>query len=78
MNRPKEAVTPVGMELLMFYPCPHCGHKVPVLAPLQPATVRCDLCGGQFSVVPVDAKSVRFFKAMMAGGPGGIDGDYIG
>ena len=77
MRRPGQAVKPVGMEILMLYPCPHCGRKVPVLAPLHPSVVRCDVCGGQFAVVPVDEKSVRFVKTMMADGPAAVDPEYL-
>lgn len=77
MSGSEHAVRPVGMEILMFYPCPYCTRKVPVLAPLQPSVVECDSCRKRFPVVPMDAKTIRFIRMMMAGGPAGVNPEYI-
>jgi len=53
MTKPLNPVKPAGMEIICFYPCPHCEREVPMMAPTQPAMVRCDSCGKDFPIVPV-------------------------
>ena len=53
-QKPLEPVAPDGMELLFFYRCPHCLRHVPLVNPVEPRNVRCDGCGKQFPIIPVD------------------------
>jgi DNA-directed RNA polymerase subunit RPC12/RpoP len=75
--RPLSPVKPAGMEIIYYYPCPDCGRKVPLIAPLQPSMARCDACRSQFPVVPADQRSIRFIKTMLDEGKAGIDPDFI-
>ncbi|MEF8823610.1 MAG: hypothetical protein V5A14_03450 [Desulfohalobiaceae bacterium] len=70
-------VKPVGMEIVYYYPCPHCERKVPLIAPTQPSRVQCDACRGQFPVVPADEKTVSFLKTIMDSGRAGIDSSFL-
>lgn len=76
-KKPSAPVRPTGMEVLYFYACPFCGRDVPVAAPVQPAMVKCDVCAKHFPIVPVDERSVRFIKTMLANGRAGIDPDFL-
>jgi hypothetical protein len=55
-KRPLTPVKPSGMEIICFYPCPFCSREVPLVSPTQPAMVRCDSCGKDFPIVPVDER----------------------
>lgn len=74
---PPAPVRPVKVELVYMYPCPHCGREVPLIAPTTPSRVRCDACREHFPIVPVDEKTLQFIKLMQAGGPAGIDPDFL-
>ncbi|MBG0775882.1 MAG: hypothetical protein H0S85_05535 [Desulfovibrionaceae bacterium] len=76
-NKPVTPVKPTGMEMVFLYPCPYCARQVPLLGPTQPDMAQCDACGKRFPVVPVDAKTLRFVKIMLAGGKAGVDPDFI-
>jgi hypothetical protein len=73
---PIQPVKPDSMELLFFYPCPHCGGYVPLITPVQPLMVRCEGCRKRFHIVPVDGRSVEFLKLMLDNGRAAIDADY--
>ncbi|HKK33741.1 MAG TPA: hypothetical protein VJ934_09340 [Desulfomicrobiaceae bacterium] len=73
MERP---VHPVGMELVVMYPCPECGREVPLVAPVEPAMARCDVCRHAFPVAPVDEKTVRFLKTITADGQSLVAAGY--
>lgn len=75
-RKPLIPVKPQSMEVVYFYPCPFCERGVPVVAPTQPTLVRCDACGKQFPIVPVDERTVRFIKIMSAGGRAAVDPDF--
>lgn len=76
-RRPLGPVKPIGMELVFFYPCPHCGRELPLVAPPQAAMITCDVCRQGFPIVPVDEYSVHFVKVMLGDGPAAIDPDYL-
>jgi len=69
-------VRPVGMELVMLYPCPYCGRNVPILAPVEPSMGTCDLCKKQFPLVPVDNTTVQYIKLILHNGQASIDPGY--
>ncbi len=78
MNKKKLApVKPEGMEIVFYYPCPYCGRKVPLAAPLQPCMTKCDSCRRQFPVAPADAKGIKFIKLILDQGRAAIDPDFI-
>ncbi len=70
-------VKPEGLEIVYYYPCPACGRKIPLVAPLQPSMAACDQCATQFPVVPADGRSVEFIKTMLNQGKAGIDPDFV-
>ena len=70
-------VKPEGLEIVLYYPCPSCGRKIPLLAPLQAAMAACDQCSAQFPVVPADTRSVEFIKTMLNQGKAAIDPDFV-
>ncbi len=76
-QKPLLPVKPSGMEILFYYTCPHCGRKVPLVAPLQPAMAQCDSCSNKFPVVPADQKSIRFLKTVLDNGRAGINPDFL-
>lgn len=76
-KKPINPVKPSGMELICFYPCPFCSRDVPIVAPLSPGMIRCDACTKEFPVVPVDERSVRFFKLMTGNGKAAVDSDFL-
>jgi len=65
------------MELVFFYPCPYCERNVPLVSPVKPIMAVCDVCGKSFPVAPIDHLTVRFVKAILAGGKAGIDPDFF-
>ena len=67
-QRPLEPVAPDGMELLFFYRCPHCLRHVPLVNPVEPRNVRCDGCGKQFPIIPVDEHGLHYVRIMLANG----------
>ena len=76
-KKPLTPVQPAGMEIICFYPCPFCEREVPMMAPSQPAMVRCDACGKDFPIVPVDERGIRFFKIITANGKAAVDPDFL-
>lgn len=76
-RKPITPVRPVKLELVYLYPCPFCQREVPLIAPTSPAMAQCDACRQSFPIVPVDERSMQFFKLMQAGGPAGIDPDFL-
>ena len=76
-RKPITPVKPEGMEFIFLYPCPFCNRQVPLVSPVQPAMAQCDGCAKHFPIVPVDDRSVRFVKIMLAGGRAGIDPDFL-
>lgn len=76
-RKPLSPVHPGGMEIIFLYSCPHCQRQVPLIAPTQPAMIQCDACRREFPIVPVDNKTVRFYKTMLANGKAAVDPDFI-
>ncbi len=70
-------VRPVGMELVMLYPCPHCGRNVPLLAPTEPSMGSCDSCKKQFPLMPIDSTTVQYIKLILHNGQASIDPGYV-
>ncbi|AGW15166.1 MAG: hypothetical protein LDL30_11410 [Desulfovibrio sp.] len=77
IRKPLTPVKPVGLELVFFYPCPHCQRQVPLVGPTQPSLAQCDSCKGQFPIVPADERTLTFLKIMLANGKAGIDPDFL-
>lgn len=76
-TRPVSPVPPDGMELLIFYKCPHCGKHVGVPAPTEPRMINCEGCRMAFPIIPVDEHGVHFIRIMMAGGKAAADPDFL-
>jgi hypothetical protein len=76
-KKPLLPVKPSGLELVFFYACPGCRRNLPVVSPTQPTMVRCEACGVQFPIVPVDEKGVRFMKLITASGNAAVDPDFL-
>ena len=76
-NKPVSPVRPAAMEVIYLYPCPYCEREVPLIAPTRPAMAQCDSCRKQFPIVPVDERTLRYFKVMLAGGKASIDPDFL-
>ncbi len=76
-RRPVNPVKPIGMELVFFYSCPHCRREMPLVAPLQPALITCEMCRQPFPIVPIDEHTVQFVKLMLADGPAAVDADFL-
>ncbi len=76
-SKPLTPVKPTGMELIFLYACPHCNREVPLVAPSRPAMVQCDACRENFPIVPVDDRTVRYMKVILANGKAGIDPDFL-
>ncbi len=76
-RKPLTPVKPSGIEIICFYTCPFCGRDVPVMAPTQPTMARCEACSGEFPIVPVDERSIRFFKLITANGKAAVDSDFL-
>jgi DNA-directed RNA polymerase subunit RPC12/RpoP len=76
-NKVEMPVRPTGMELIYIYPCPHCGREVPFISPTRPDRARCDACRRTFPIVPVDERSNRYVKLMMANGHAAVDPDFM-
>lgn len=76
-KKPVAPVKPAGMEVIYLYPCPHCEREVPLIAPTRPAMAQCDACRKNFPIVPVDERTLRYFKVMLAGGKASIDPDFM-
>jgi hypothetical protein len=80
MNKPGKPVNPVkpgGMELVFMYACPYCRREMPILAPVSPTVIRCDVCKNTFPIIPVEEKTVAFVKLMLANGVSAIDVDFM-
>ena len=75
--RPQKPVPPSGMELIFFYPCPHCAHQVSLRAPTRAAMARCDACTKRFPIMPVDERGIRFVRIMLAEGRAALDPDFV-
>lgn len=76
-KKPLTPVKPAGMEIIFLYPCPHCSREVPLISPSRPAMAQCDACRENFPIVPVDDRTMRYMKLVLAGGKAGIDPDFI-
>ena len=76
-KKPLTPVKPTGMEVIYLYPCPFCEREVPLIAPTRPAMAQCDACRKNFPIVPVDDRTIRYFKIMLAGGKASIDPDFL-
>jgi hypothetical protein len=76
-TRPQKPVSPSGMELTFFYPCPHCEHQIALRAPTRAMMARCDSCAKLFPIMPVDARGIRFVRIMLAEGRAALDPDFI-
>ncbi|MBU1230814.1 MAG: hypothetical protein KKA55_04065 [Proteobacteria bacterium] len=77
MSKPLMPVRPVGMEIVFLYPCPHCARDVTLIAPTRPTMAQCDACRKSFPIVPVDDRTLRYFKVMLNGGKAAIDPDFL-
>ena len=76
-QKPQTPVHPEGMEILFFYPCPHCGRHVPQVNPVTPQLANCDACGQSFPIVPIDARSLHYVRIMLANGRAAVDPDFL-
>ena len=76
-QKPLEPVAPDGMELLFFYRCPHCLRHVPLVNPVEPRNVRCDGCGKQFPIIPVDEHGLHYVRIMLANGKAAANPDSL-
>jgi hypothetical protein len=77
MSKPLTPVRPIGMEIVFLYPCPHCAREVTLIAPTRPTMAQCDACRKNFPIVPVDDRTLRYFKLMLNGGKAAIDPDFL-
>ena len=75
-RKPLNPVRPDGLEVIFFYPCPHCRRQVPLISHTQPSMAQCDSCMQHFPIVPVDERTVRFLKVMLDNGRAAIDPDF--
>ncbi|SDN61812.1 hypothetical protein SAMN04488516_103203 [Desulfonauticus submarinus] len=64
----EEFVHPAEVEILLFYPCPRCGRKVPAIAPKEVSQIKCDECGQVFLIAPVDEKGICYLKTALVHG----------
>lgn len=76
-KKPLEPVRPRGVELIYFYPCPFCDRDVPLVAPVQAGRARCEACGQQFPILPVDERTQHFIKIITHMGRAGINPDFV-
>lgn len=76
-SRPIHPVAPDSLELLFIYSCPHCGQRIPVSAPTQPAMLPCPACHKSFPIVPVDERGLRFIRLMTNNGRAAVDPDFL-
>lgn len=75
--RPLAPVQPDGMDLLIFYKCPHCGKHVGVSSPTEPRMVTCEGCRMAFPIIPIDEHGVHYIRIMLAGGKAAMDPDFM-
>lgn len=76
-QKPIEPVAPEGMEIVFFYPCPHCGRHVPLTSPTEARLVTCDSCRFAFPIIPVDEHSIQYMRIILAGGQAAGDPDFL-
>lgn len=76
-QRPLAPVAPDGMELLMFYKCPHCGRHTGVPAPTEPRMIICEGCRMNYPIIPVDEHGLHYIRIMLAGGKAAADPDFL-
>ena len=76
-NVPVSPVKPRSMEMIYLYPCPFCEREVPMLSPTVPQMAQCDACRRTFPIVPVDEKTIKFIKVVLANGQASIDPDFV-
>lgn len=76
-EKPQTPVKPTGFELVFYYTCPQCRSQTPAASPTQPAMLQCESCKNLFPIVPVDEKTVRFLRIMLADGKAAIDPDFL-
>ncbi|MDQ7032916.1 MAG: hypothetical protein Q9M37_09430 [Desulfonauticus sp.] len=63
-----EIVHPTDMEIVLLYPCPKCGKKVPAIAPLEPENIKCTYCDHRFVAAPADEQDLDFLRLITANG----------
>lgn len=76
-NRPLAPVPPDGMEILIFYKCPHCGKHVGVPSPTDPRMVTCEACRMAFPIIPADEHGIHYIRIMLSGGKAAADPDFL-
>ncbi|KUJ96233.1 MAG: hypothetical protein PWR24_1066 [Desulfonauticus sp.] len=69
----QEPIWPTDVEILLFYPCPKCQRKMPVIAPLEPTMIKCDQCGYSYPLAPVKVEDILYLKTVLAGGLSLVD-----
>ncbi|MBD5640823.1 MAG: hypothetical protein HDQ91_00190 [Desulfovibrio sp.] len=77
LDRPLAPVPPDGMEILIFYKCPHCGKHVGVASPTDPRMVTCEGCRMAFPIIPIDEHGIHYIRIMLAGGKAAADPDFL-
>ena len=80
MKRSHENISPVspdGMEIIFFYPCPACGRHVPRANPIEITMAVCDNCGTSFPIIPVDEYDLQYIRIMLGGGRAAVDSDFL-
>lgn len=75
--KPIEPVSPEGMEIVFFYPCPLCGRHVPRVNPIEATMAVCDGCGASFPIIPVDEFGLQFIRIMLHSGKAAVDSDFL-
>lgn len=77
LARPVSPVPPDGMEILIFYKCPHCGKHIGLAAPTEPRMVTCESCRMAFPIIPIDEHGLHYIRIMLAGGKAAADPDFM-
>ncbi|MBQ7606613.1 MAG: hypothetical protein IJU76_01330 [Desulfovibrionaceae bacterium] len=75
--KPLSPVLPEVMEIVFFYPCPHCGRHVPKVNPIEATVAVCDNCKQSFPIVPVDEYGLQYIRIMLGNGKAAVDSDFI-
>ena len=50
---------------------------MPLVNPVEPRNVRCDGCGKQFPIIPVDEHGLHYVRIMLANGKAAANPDYL-
>ena len=77
LDKPPAPVKPGGLELVFIYACPHCANDNPVLASYRRTVTCCQNCQKNFTIIPVEEKTVLFIKLILGNGAAAIDPDFI-